>query len=109
MNGYENDPPFWVFLKLAFWIAPATQDPSAASGVFLTLTLDTLPPGETFTETLTSPFADDLSPQLRIRLFTLPTPAEIAARSSSSGRSLLSPPPPLVGTGGLGLLPPPPL
>ena len=36
--GYENEPPDWVLLNVAFCIMPATQLPRPASGVLFTVT-----------------------------------------------------------------------
>src|ERR1044071_8731896 len=87
-------------------MAPATQLPRPGSGVFLTVTLTTLPSGPTFTATLTWPLAGDLSPHAWAFAFTLATPSAIIVRSRPSGRS-----PPPVGLGAepppAGLLPPP--
>ena len=67
-----------VLAKVAFCIAEATHEPSAGSGLSLTVTLVTAPPPETFTETVTLPLADDLAPQAVAFAEILPTPAEMS-------------------------------
>ena len=79
-------------MNVAFCIALATQLPRLESGDEFTVTLVTPPEALTLTDTLTVPFADDLSPQVWMRAYTFATPSEIIERSSASGRSLLLPP-----------------
>src|SRR5688500_966948 len=79
-------------------MTPATQAPSAASGVVSTSTFVTRPFAPMKTLTLTLPVAVDFLPHATTRAFTAEMPAEIDARSSVSGTAftdgtLAAPPP----------------
>ena len=83
-HRYENDPPRTVFANEPFCTAATTHAPSASSGVCFTVTLVTVPPGDTLTETLTMPVAGDLLPHAAVLIVARPALIAGLSRSSAS-------------------------
>lgn len=82
-HTYANEPPRWVLANVALRAAAVTHALSSGAGELFTVTAVTAPAGDTLTEAVTFPRADDWSWHPLVSIWAMP--AATAERSRLSG------------------------